>query len=75
MLCISLLKCYKKLVKDAFCGMESNPCKSMCDNKEFMQAMKFRVALDALEFAVCSNDWVSAKKHLDLLKSLCCCNG
>lgn len=74
-LCISLLKCYKKLVKDAFCGMESNPCKSMCDNKEFMQAMKFRVALDALEFAVCSNDWVSAKKHLDLLKSLCCCNG
>jgi len=74
-LCVSLLKCYKKLVSDAFCSMESNPCKSMCDNKAFMNAMKFRITMDALEFAVCAGDWISAKKHIDILKSICCCNG
>jgi hypothetical protein len=74
-LCVSLLKCYKKLVADAFCSMESNPCKSMCDNKAFMNAMKFRITMDALEFAVCAGDWTSAKKHIDVLKSICCCNG
>jgi hypothetical protein len=74
-LCISLLKCYKKLVSDAFCSMESNPCRSMCDNKAFMNAMKFRITMDALEFAVCAGDWVSAKKHIEILKSICCCNG
>jgi len=74
-ICISLLKCYKKLVSEAFCSMESNPCKSMCDNKAFMNAMKFRITMDALEFAVCAGDWISAKKHIDILKSICCCNG
>jgi hypothetical protein len=74
-LCVSLLKCYKKLVADAFCSMESNPCRSMCDNKAFMNAMKFRITMDALEFAVCAGDWTSAKKHIDVLKSICCCNG
>ena len=74
-LCVSLLKCYKQLVADAFCGMKNNPCKSMCDNKAFMNAMKFRVTLDALEFAVCASDWVSAQEQIDILKSICCCNG
>lgn len=74
-LCVSLLKCYKQLVADAFCGMKNNPCKSMCDNKAFMNAMKFRVTLDALEFAVCASDWVSAQEQVDILKSICCCNG
>jgi len=74
-LCVSLLKCYKQLVADAFCGIKNNPCKSMCDNKAFMNAMKFRVTLDALEFAVCASDWVSAQEQVDILKSICCCNG
>lgn len=74
-LCLSLLKCYKQLVADAFCGIKNNPCRSMCDNKAFMNAMKFRVTLDALEFAVCANDWVSAQEQVDILKSICCCNG
>jgi hypothetical protein len=74
-LCISLLKCYKQLVADAFCGMKNNPCKNMCDNKAFMNSMKFRVTMDALEFAVCANDWVSAQEQIDILKSICCCNG
>ncbi len=74
-LCVSLLKCYKQLVADAFCGIKNNPCKSMCDNKAFMNAMKFRVTLDALEFAVCASDWVSAQEQIDILKSICCCNG
>jgi hypothetical protein len=74
-LCVSLLKCYKQLVADAFCGMKSNPCKNMCDNKAFMNAMKFRVTMDALEFAVCASDWESAQEQVDILKSICCCNG
>lgn len=72
-LCVSILDCYKKLVKAAFCGIENNPCKDLCDNKDFMKAMKMRVTLDSLEFAVCGNDWTSAKKHIDILKSICCC--
>jgi hypothetical protein len=74
-LCLSLLKCYKQLVADAFCGVKNNPCRSMCDNKAFMNAMKFRVTLDALEFAVCASDWESAQEQVDILKSICCCNG
>lgn len=73
-LCISLLKCYKELVKDAFCSMKKNPCKNMCDNKDFMNAMKFRVTLDSLELAICSNNWIDAQSHIDILKSICCCN-
>lgn len=73
-LCISLLNCYKSLVKNAFCDIQKNPCKSMCDNPEFMKAMKFRVTLDALEFAVCANSWADAQSHIDILKSICCCN-
>jgi hypothetical protein len=73
-LCISLLRCYKKLVKDAFCAINSNPClKSFCDNEAFMNAMKFRITLDALEFSACAQDWATAEDHVELLKTLCCC--
>lgn len=74
-LCVSLLKCYKKLVAEAMCGIEANPCKPMCDNKKFMNAMKFRITMDAVSDAVCEGNWVDAKKHIDILKSICCCNG
>jgi len=74
-LCISLLKCYKNLVASAFCSMESNPCKPMCDNLPFLNAMKFRVTMDALEFSVCAGDWASAQKQIDILTKICCCNG
>ena len=53
--------------------MEKNPCVDMCDNAEFMKAMKLRVVLDGLEFAACGFDWVNAQKHVDILKSICCC--
>ena len=74
-LCISLLKCYKNLVASAFCSMELNPCKPMCDNLQFLNAMKFRVTMDALEFSVCAGDWASAQKQIDILNKICCCNG
>jgi hypothetical protein len=74
-LCISLLKCYKDLVSEAFCSMKKNPCKDICDNKEFINAMKFRVTLDGLEMAICSGQWSDAQDHIDILKSICCCNG
>lgn len=74
-LCLSLLKCYKTLVKQAFCGIDTNPCKPICDNKQFMNAMKFKVVMDELEFSVCSKDWISAQAQIDILNSLCCCNG
>jgi hypothetical protein len=72
-LCISLLKCYKQLVADAFCSIDGNPCKPLCDNKSFMNAMKFRVTLDALEFAVCARDWAAVKNQMEVLNSICCC--
>lgn len=72
-LCISLLRCYKQLVADAFCSIDSNPCKPLCENKSFMNAMKFRVTLDALEFAVCARDWASVKNQMEVLNSICCC--
>jgi hypothetical protein len=73
-ICISLLRCYKTLVKDAFCSIEENPCKNICENTKFVKAMKFRVTLDALEFAVCANNWIEVEKHVDILNSICCCN-
>lgn len=74
-LCISLLKCYKQLVADAFCSISNNPCKDLCENKKFQNAMKFRITLDALEFSACAGDWDSAQKQIDILNSICCCNG
>lgn len=73
-LCISIMDCYRKAVSDAFCGIQSAPCKDMCDNKAFMKAMKMRVVMDGLEFASCAHDWAKAQDHVDILKSLCCCN-
>ena len=73
-LCISIEDCYRQAVADAFCGIQKNPCKDMCDNKDFMKAMKMRVVMDGLEFAACGFDWDNAQKHVDILKSLCCCN-
>jgi hypothetical protein len=46
----------------------------MCDNAAFMKAMKMRVVMDGLEFAACGFDWDNAQDHMDILKSLCCCN-
>jgi hypothetical protein len=74
-LCISILDCYKKLVEKALCDIKYNPCADMCDNKAFMNAMKMRVTLDALEGAVCAERWDLAKEHMAILKSICCCNG
>ena len=73
-LCISIEDCYRDAVANAFCGMQKNPCKDMCDNKDFMKAMKMRVVMDGLEFAACGFDWINAQNHIDILKSLCCCN-
>ena len=74
-LCVSLLKCYKALIADAFCTIDNNPCKTLCNNTSFMNAMKFRVTMDALEFAVCAKNWIEAQKHIDILTKICCCNG
>lgn len=74
-LCISLIDCYKRLVEEALCGIKANPCGDMCDNKALMNAMKMRVTLDALEFAVCAERWDLAEDHMAILKSICCCNG
>jgi hypothetical protein len=73
-LCISIEDCYRDAVANAFCGIQKNPCKDMCDNKDFMKAMKMRVVMDGLEFAACGFDWINAQNHIDILKSLCCCN-
>lgn len=72
-ICISLLSCYKKTLADALCNIKNNPCKDMCDNKSFMNAMKFRVTMDGLESAVCAGNWNDAKNNIDILKSICCC--
>jgi hypothetical protein len=74
-LCISILDCYKKKVEEALCSIKFNPCKNMCDNDALMGAIKMRVAMDAVEFAVCAKQWDLAKDHISILKSICCCNG
>ena len=74
-LCISLLKCYKNLVKSALCEVAAAPCaKDMSDNKKFMDAMKFKVVLDSLEFSACDERWDLVEKDMDLLKTICCCD-
>tara|TARA_Y100000401_G_scaffold115915_1_gene120517 strand:+ start:465 stop:1991 length:1527 start_codon:yes stop_codon:yes gene_type:complete len=72
-ICISLLKDYKAMVSKALCEIEANTCKNICENDTFMNAMKFRITLDALENSVCASDWVSAQKHMDVLKNITCC--
>lgn len=75
LLCKSIMTCYKNLVEKALCGIKANPCKSMCDNKEMLNAMKMRVTMDALNWAVCAENWDLVDEHMSILKSICCCNG
>lgn len=73
-LCISILSCYKKLVEEAMCAIEYNPCKNLCENKALLDAMKMRVTMDALDFAFCARKYELAEKHIEILESICCCN-
>lgn len=74
-LCIKIMDCYKKKVEKALCDIKYNPCADMCDNLEFMNAMKMRVVMDAVEFAFKSKRWSLVKEHVSILRALCCCNG
>jgi len=75
-LCISVLKCYKKLVLNAICGLDASPCaKDISGNESLMDAMKFKVTLDAVEFSACEERWDLVKDQVDILKSICCCDG
>tara|TARA_R110000772_G_scaffold113472_1_gene217762 strand:+ start:788 stop:2278 length:1491 start_codon:yes stop_codon:yes gene_type:complete len=74
-LCISIMDCYKKAVNASLCDIKLNPCKGLSDNPLLLKAMKMRVTLDALEWAVCDENWDLAEEHIAILKSICCCNG
>jgi hypothetical protein len=74
-LCIKILSCYKKLVDASMCAMENDPCKNLCENDDMMKAMKMRVTMDAVDFAYCAKKYDLTKKHMEILNSLCCCNG
>jgi hypothetical protein len=74
-LCISLDDCYERLVKEAFCDVNGNPCKGICDNKKFSAASKYLMVKKALCISEGVNDWVSVDKEINLLKSICCCGG
>lgn len=74
-LCISIMECYKKAVTSALCDIKANPCRGLCDNPLLLKAMKLRVTMDALKWAVCDENWDLAEEHLAILKSICCCNG
>lgn len=74
-LCLSLNECYNSLVEKALCGIKSNPCADMCDNKDFLKAMKVRITKDALKLAVKHRRWDLAESHIAIWKSICCCNG
>jgi hypothetical protein len=75
LLCISIMDCYKKAVTESLCDIKLNPCKGLCDNPLLLKAMKLRVTLDALDWAVCDENWDLAEDHIAILKSICCCNG
>jgi len=72
-LCISLNDCYEKLVKEAFCDIEGNPCKGICDNKKFASASKYLMVRKAMCISEEIGDWTSVSKQVNLLKSICCC--
>lgn len=74
-LCLSIMDCYIDMSKKALCDIGSNPCQSVADNPSLLKAMKMRVTLDALGWAVDDESWDLAKSHIDILKSICCCNG
>jgi len=73
-LCISIEDCYRKAVSSAFCSIEKSPCANICEDMEFLKAMKMRVVMDAIQFSVCGFNWSEAQKQMDILKKLCCCN-
>lgn len=70
--CISLDKCYDRLVKEAFCEVESDGCAGLCENKEANKAMKFLITKKALCISEANKDWASVANQLEILNSLCC---
>jgi len=74
-LCISLNDCYERLLKEAFCDIEGNPCQGICDNKKFASASKYLMVRKAMCISEGIGDWTSVAKQVNLLKSICCCGG
>ena len=66
-----LLPCYEKLVADAVCELENDLCGDMCNNKDFMDAMKMRLLIDAICIAASNNDFNGARKKFNLVNRLC----
>ena len=68
---IKLLGCYEKLVADAICELENDLCGDMCNNKDFMDAMKMRLLIDSICHAASNNDFDGARKKFNLVNRLC----
>lgn len=74
-LCLELDDCYERLVKEAFCEIEGNPCKTLCENKKFSTASKYMMTKKAMCISEDNCDWEAVKKEINLLKSFCCAGG
>lgn len=74
-LCFNMLKCYETLVHDAFCVMDTNFCNDdvLCKNKKFLNAMKMRVLLDAVQYSMSRRQWNEVEKQFNLMRQLCNC--
>lgn len=71
-ICISLIKCADRKVKEAFCDATNDCAENLCDNKSAQQAMKVSLLQKALCIAEEENNWTEVENLIEMFKSICC---
>jgi hypothetical protein len=73
--CRNLLQCLEEKTKDAVCACEADNCDDdlLCNNHNFLQAVKLKTILDGVDYASSNSDFCEATNLINLAKSICDC--
>lgn len=73
--CRKLTRCYERLVHEANCIIRDEHCDDdlLCTNKEFLGAMKLRLAIDGISYAAKNRKWNEVKSISNLANKICSC--
>lgn len=70
---IELCGCIDDTLVDAFCSVDKDICSDLCDNDNFMKALKLKLIEMAVDTLVDREDWDAVTNAINLSKVLCEC--
>ena len=68
-LCISTYDCLEKMVRDAYCKIDTDYCNDdlLCENKRLLDLIKLFVAIRSVEYGVNNNQWEEVANHFQII--------